>query len=146
VDCDVLLLIGRCPIFLKETAMRRQRPLRTLKAPIEAPDHFTVEQAREAVLAVMAERGETPRPDIVERARDPRPDRSAKRANERRPVIRRRKRYPPILEPACPPTHFTVEEARRAVREVLEEDRLAAEERRRRRTAKRDGTARGTAG
>ena len=40
--------------------------------------------------------------------------------------------YPPILEPACLPTHFTVEEARRAVREVLEEDRLAAEERRRR--------------
>jgi hypothetical protein len=63
-----------------------------------------------------------------------------------RPVSRRRKRYPPILEPVCPPTHFTVEEARRAVREVLEEDRLAAEERRRRRTANRGGAERGTAG
>ena len=51
--------------------------------------------------------------------------------------------YPPILEPACPPTHFTIEEARRAVREVLEEDRLAAEERRRRRAANRTATVRG---
>ena len=128
--------------------MRKAKPLRTLKAPLFPPDHFTREQARAAVLEVMAERGETPIPDIVERADGARPGVSAKGMDERPPVIRRRKRYPPILEPACPPTHFTVEEARRAVREVLEEDRLAAEERRRRRrlTAKRDGVARGTVG
>lgn len=53
--------------------------------------------------------------------------------------------YPPILEPACPPTNFTIEEARRAVREVLEEDRLAAEERRRRRMQNRTATMRDAA-
>jgi hypothetical protein len=37
-----------------------------LKAPLFPPDHFTMEQARAAVLAVMAERGETPVFDIVE--------------------------------------------------------------------------------
>jgi len=30
-----------------------------------------------------------------------------------------------ILPPACPPTHFTMEDARRAVLEVMEEDRQA---------------------
>ncbi|HEX6746094.1 MAG TPA: hypothetical protein VF092_02180 [Longimicrobium sp.] len=40
-------------------------------------------------------------------------------------MARKKKQYAPILEPACPPTHFTVEQARRAVLEVLEEDRLA---------------------
>ena len=112
----------------------RHKPLRTLKTPVGAPDHFTIEQVRAAVLAVMAERGETPIPDIVERVSEVQPHVSAARSSERRPVTRQRKRYPPILEPVCPPTHFTVEEARRAVREVLEEDRLAAEERGRRRT------------
>ena len=34
--------------------------------------------------------------------------------------------YPPVLEPACPPTHFTVEEARRIVQEIVDEDRRAA--------------------
>jgi len=53
----------------------------------------------------------------------------------------RRKQYAPILEPACPPTHFSVEEARRAIREVIEEDRAAAEERRRRRAAGRGTVA-----
>jgi hypothetical protein len=46
--------------------MRKEKPLRTLKAPLFPPDHFTREQARAAVLAVMAERGETPVFDIVE--------------------------------------------------------------------------------
>lgn len=124
----------------------RRKPLRTLKEPLFPPDHFTREQAEEAVLAVMAERGETPRLDIVESAMETRPNDLAQRSSGTRPVIRRRKRYPPILEPACPPTHFTVEEARRAVREVLEEDRRAAEDRRRRRVAKRDDSARRMAG
>jgi hypothetical protein len=48
--------------------MKKQRPLRTLKAPLFPPDHFTREQARAAVLAVMAERGETPVFDIIEEA------------------------------------------------------------------------------
>jgi hypothetical protein len=112
----------------------QQKPFRTLKEPIGAPDHFTVEQARAAVLAVMAARGETPVSDIIESVCKARPHLEANLSSDR-PVARRRKRYPPILEPACPPTHFTVEEARRAVREVLEEDRLAAEERRRRRAS-----------
>jgi hypothetical protein len=46
--------------------MRKPKPLRTLKAPLFPPDHFTREQARAAVLAVMAERGETPVFDIIE--------------------------------------------------------------------------------
>jgi hypothetical protein len=117
----------------------KQKPLRTLKAPLFPPDHFTVEEARAAVLAVMAERGDTPVFDVVEPACEVRTPVLVNRSGERRPVIRRRKRYPPILEPACPPTHFTIEEARRAVREVLEEDRLAAAQRSRRRAAKREG-------
>ena len=32
-----------------------------------------------------------------------------------------------IPEPLYPPTHFTIEEARRAVLEVMEEDRIARE-------------------
>jgi hypothetical protein len=46
--------------------MKKQKPLRTLKAPLFPPDHFTMEQARAAVLAVMAERGETPVFDVIE--------------------------------------------------------------------------------
>jgi hypothetical protein len=46
----------------------RPKRFRTLKEPIGAPDHFTVEQARAAVLAVMAARGETPVPDVMEPA------------------------------------------------------------------------------
>jgi hypothetical protein len=46
--------------------MRKSKPLRTIKAPLFPPDHFTMEEARAAVLAVMAERGETPVIDIVE--------------------------------------------------------------------------------
>lgn len=41
----------------------KKKPLRTLKEPIGPPDHFTLEEAHAAVLAVMAERGEVPRPD-----------------------------------------------------------------------------------
>jgi hypothetical protein len=41
----------------------RKKPLRKLLPPPFAPDHFTLEEAHAAVLAVMAERGETPRPD-----------------------------------------------------------------------------------
>lgn len=53
-----------------------------------------------------------------------------------------KKQYAPILEPACPPTHFTIEQARRAVREVLEEDRRAEEARRKERPeAKRRSAA-----
>ncbi|HEV7589241.1 MAG TPA: hypothetical protein VGO40_14090 [Longimicrobium sp.] len=44
----------------------RSKPFRTLKTPVGKPDHFTVEQADAAVLAVMAERGETPVLDSVE--------------------------------------------------------------------------------
>ena len=58
---------------------------------------------------------------------------------------RTRKRYPPILEPANPPDSFTVEEARRAVREVLEEDPRAVQERLQRFRARREAAARGTA-
>jgi len=47
----------------------RELPLRTLKAPIHPPDSFTVEQARAAVLAVMAERGETPVWDVIEQVK-----------------------------------------------------------------------------
>ncbi len=39
----------------------------------------------------------------------------------------KKKAFPEILAPACPPTHFTVEEARRAVLKVREEDRVARE-------------------
>jgi hypothetical protein len=46
--------------------MKKQKPLRTLVAPLFPPDHFTMEQARAAVLAVMAERGETPVFDVIE--------------------------------------------------------------------------------
>jgi hypothetical protein len=46
----------------------RQKAFRTLKEPIGAPDHFTIEQARAVVLAVMAARGETPVPDVIEPA------------------------------------------------------------------------------
>jgi hypothetical protein len=40
----------------------KKKPFRTL-LPGPPPDHFTRAQARDAVLAVMAERGETPRLD-----------------------------------------------------------------------------------
>ena len=46
--------------------MPRQKPFRTLKTPVGTPDHFTIAQADAAVLAVMAERGETPAFDFVE--------------------------------------------------------------------------------
>lgn len=38
----------------------RKKPLRKLIPPTIPPDHFTRAQARDAVLAVMRERGETP--------------------------------------------------------------------------------------
>jgi hypothetical protein len=72
--------------------MRRPKPLRTLKEPVGAPDHFTIEEADAAILAVMAERGETPLLDTVERIDEVQPRVSASRSSERRPVIRRRKR------------------------------------------------------
>lgn len=57
-----------------------------------------------------------------------------------------REKLPPILEPACPPDHFTIEEAKRIVRAVIEEDRRAAEARLARwRRACRGTAARGTA-
>jgi hypothetical protein len=34
----------------------------------------------------------------------------------------RKKQYAPILEPARPPTHFPIQEARRAGRELLDDD------------------------
>lgn len=43
-----------------------RKPFRTLKRPVGAPDHFTIEQAAAAVRAVMAERGETPVYDLAE--------------------------------------------------------------------------------
>ncbi|MFL5382498.1 MAG: hypothetical protein ACJ8GN_08320 [Longimicrobiaceae bacterium] len=56
-----------------------------------------------------------------------------------------KKWFPPILEPACPPDSFTIEEAERAVREVIEEDRRAAEARLARWRARRETAARGAA-
>ena len=44
-------------------ATRKKKPFRKLLPPAIPPDHFTRAQARDAVLAVMAERGETPRLD-----------------------------------------------------------------------------------
>jgi hypothetical protein len=43
--------------------MRKKKPFSTLQEPVGPPDHFTVEEAHAAVLAVMAARGEAPRPD-----------------------------------------------------------------------------------
>lgn len=43
----------------------RKRALRTLLVPPYPPTHFTRAEARRAVLAVMAERGETPHPDLT---------------------------------------------------------------------------------
>jgi hypothetical protein len=60
-------------------------------------------------------------------------------------VKRPRKQYPPILEPANPPDSFTIEEARRIVREVVEEDRRAVEARLQRFRARREAAARETA-
>ena len=60
-------------------------------------------------------------------------------------VRKPRKQYVPILEPACPPDHFTVEEAERIVREVIDEDRRAVEARWRRMKARREAVARGAA-
>jgi hypothetical protein len=124
----------------------RQKPFRTLKMPVGSPDHFTIEEADAAVLAVMTERGETPVFDVVESVDCAAGDQTQAHSHpseEMRRRTPRNKRYPPILEPHCPPTHFTIEEARRAVREVHEEDRLlAAEERRLRRASKREGARR----
>lgn len=53
-----------------------------------------------------------------------------------------REKLPPILEPANPPDSFTIEEARRAVREVIEEDRRAVEARLARWRARRETAAR----
>ena len=58
----------------------QQKLLRTIKAPIHPPDHFTDEQALAAVLKVMAANGETPVWDVMEEAapmrRSPRTHRS----------------------------------------------------------------------
>lgn len=62
---------------MAETMATRYKPLRTLKTPVGAPDHFTIEQADAAVLAVMAERGETPILDTVEDASYPNLGRAA---------------------------------------------------------------------
>ena len=59
--------------------------------------------------------------------------------------MKKRRNYPPILEPANPPDSFTIEEARRAVREVLEEDRRAVEARLQRFRARREAAARESA-
>lgn len=53
-----------------------------------------------------------------------------------------RNAWPPVLEPARPPTHFTIEESRRAMREAVEEERAAGAARRRR---ARNGGEPGTA-
>jgi hypothetical protein len=60
------LMVGPYGLTPEEIMAPQPKLLRTIKAPIYPPDHFTVEQARAAVLAVMAERGETPVPDVVE--------------------------------------------------------------------------------
>jgi len=59
--------------------------------------------------------------------------------------VKKRTNYPPILEPANPPDSFTVEEARRIVRKIVEEDRRAVQERLQRFRARREAAARGTA-
>lgn len=121
----------------------RQKPFRTLRTPVGAPDHVTIEQADAAVLAVMAERGETSIVEPADCEAGGQPQAHLRPSEDMRRRTPRNKRYPPILEPHCPPTHFTIEEMRRAVREVHEEDRLiAAEARRRRRAAKRDAATR----
>jgi hypothetical protein len=51
----------------------------------------------------------------------------------------KKKVFPEIPTPACPPTHFTVEEARRAVLKVREEDRLAREAEKRARAHAKKG-------
>ena len=54
----------------------------------------------------------------------------------------KKKVYPEIPTLPWPPTHFTVEEARRAVLKVREEDRLAREEAKRARArAKKERSA-----
>ena len=52
----------------KEIMAPQQKLLRTIKAPIHPPDHFTDEQALAAVLKVMAANGETPVWDVMEEA------------------------------------------------------------------------------
>lgn len=59
--------------------------------------------------------------------------------------MKKRRNYPPIPEPACPPDHFTIEEAERIVREVVEEDRRAVEARLQRFRARRAMAARAPA-
>jgi hypothetical protein len=56
--------------------------------------------------------------------------------------MKKRRNYPPILEPACPPDHFTIEEAERIVRKIVEEDRRAVQERLQRFRARREAAAR----
>jgi hypothetical protein len=53
--------------------------LRTIKAPIHPPDHFTDEQALAAVLKVMADHGETPVWDVMEEVTPVRPSSRAHR-------------------------------------------------------------------
>ena len=64
----------------------RSTPFRTLKTPVGEPDHFTVEQADAAVLAVMAERGETPVLDTVDEGSYPIGVRSVPGQRRRRPA------------------------------------------------------------
>ena len=61
---------------------REKKPLRTLKAPLFPPDHFTMEEAQAAVLAVMAERGETPVFDVVEEVAPARVEAVGRRRSE----------------------------------------------------------------
>ena len=58
---------------------------------------------------------------------------------------RARKQYRPILAPANPPDSFTIEEAQRIVRKIVEEDWRAVQERLQRFRARREAAARGTA-
>jgi hypothetical protein len=53
----------------------------------------------------------------------------------------RKKVFPEIPTLPWPPTNFTIEEARRAVLKVREEDRLAEEAKRARAHAKKGGSA-----
>src|SRR3954469_23885187 len=86
------LMIGPYGLLRREERMApQQKRLRTVKAPIHPPDHFTDEQALAAVLKVMAANGETPVWDIMEEVA---PIRRSPRANRtfRTRCPRRKKR------------------------------------------------------
>jgi hypothetical protein len=67
--CDLgrfKLIVGLYGFLRREIMATQPKLLRTIKAPIHPPDHFTDEQALAAVLKVMAANGETPSWDVME--------------------------------------------------------------------------------